>query len=87
MSAKDGACSNCKHWSKLKEPEELPRRFKKLRKENMGECRRYAPLPNAFQYAGAVNRLQGATWPTTEGHDYCGEFQLGAMREGEERDR
>ena len=52
------------------------RRLKKRLKENMGECRRHAPSPNAFRHAGTVTRLQGATWPTTEGHDYCGEFQL-----------
>ena len=78
MGAQDRACCNCKHWSKLKEPEGLPRRLKKLLKENMGECRRYAPSPNAFRYGvGSTIRLEeGTTWPTTEGHDYCGEFQL-----------
>ena len=53
----DRTCSRCRYWHRL---EANP---------NQGECRRYAPRPDAFE---SIHMM--ATWPITNEHDWCGEF-------------
>jgi hypothetical protein len=50
-------CADCCHWRLL---EANP---------TQGECRRYAPRPEAFE---SIHMM--ATWPITNVEDWCGEF-------------
>lgn len=53
----DRRCADCRYWLRL---ETNP---------SQGECRRYAPHPEAFESVHMI-----ATWPITNPHDWCGEF-------------
>jgi len=56
-SADDRRCTECRYWRLL---ETNP---------NQGECRRYAPRPDAFE---SIHMM--ATWPITNPEDWCGEL-------------
>jgi len=54
----DRHCSRCLYWRLLDA------------NPNQGECRRYAPKPDAFE---SIHMM--ATWPITNIEDWCGEFK------------
>jgi hypothetical protein len=50
-------CVSCRHWQRIDT------------NPNQGECRRYAPRPEAFE---SIHMM--AAWPITNVDDWCGEF-------------
>lgn len=56
-------CDSCKFYHELD------------RKENFGQCRKYAPKPHPVNREEIEENLIAVVWPVIGGDEWCGEFQ------------